>query len=172
MVYSDPNNTNSMAYQYTLLGYWLKTSHWNISWAVTLHLYNMADRGEKLQKPHCYHPFSDSRATYLTKNHYENYSPKMVPTNPTGSWTIVPFARQHFGDNCCYQHDNTRPHHARVVLDFLHHGNISKMEQPARSPDCNPMEHIWAVQSPVWTTRPRILESPVKLCWINGQKAL
>ena len=31
--------------------------------------------------------FSDSRDTYLTKNHYENYSPKMVPTNPTGSWT-------------------------------------------------------------------------------------
>ena len=47
----------------------------------------MADRGEKLQQLHCYHPFSDSRDTYLTKNHYENYSPKMVPTNSTGSWT-------------------------------------------------------------------------------------
>ena len=45
-------------------------------------------RGEKLQQLHCYHPFSDSRDTYLTKTHYENYSPKMVPTNPTGSWTI------------------------------------------------------------------------------------
>ena len=44
-------------------------------------------RGEKLQQLHRYHPFSDSRDTYLTKNHYENYSPKMVPTNPTGSWT-------------------------------------------------------------------------------------
>ena len=44
-------------------------------------------RGEKLQQLHCYHPFSDSRDTYLAKNHYENYSPKMVPTNPTGSWT-------------------------------------------------------------------------------------
>ena len=48
----------------------------------------MADRGEKLQQPHCNHPFSDSRDTYLAKNHYKNYSPKMVPTNPTGSWTI------------------------------------------------------------------------------------
>ena len=53
-----------------------------------LHLYNMADRGEKLQQLHCYHPFSDSGDTYLAKNHYENYSPKMVPTNPTGSWTM------------------------------------------------------------------------------------
>ena len=59
----------------------------NFSRAATLHLCNMADSGEKLQQPHCYHPFSDSRDTYLTKNHYENYSPKMVPTNPTGSWT-------------------------------------------------------------------------------------
>ena len=89
MVFSDPNNTNSIAYQHTLLSYWLKTSHWNISWAATLHLYNLADRGEKLQQPHCYHLFSDSRDTYLTKDHYENYSPKMVPTNPTGSWTII-----------------------------------------------------------------------------------
>ena len=88
MVYSDPNNTNSIVYQHTLLSYQLKTSHWNFSRAATLHLCNMADRGEKLQQPHCYHPFSDSRDTYLTKNHYENYSPKMVPTNPSGSWTI------------------------------------------------------------------------------------
>ena len=87
MVYSDPNNTNSIVYQHTLLSYQLKTSHWNFSRVATLHLCNMADRGEKLQQPHCYHPFSDSRDTYLTKNHYENYSPKMVPTNPTGSWT-------------------------------------------------------------------------------------
>ena len=32
---------------------------------------------------------------------------------------------------------------AWVVLDFLQQGNVTKMEQPARSPDCNPIEHIW-----------------------------
>ena len=90
MVYSDPNNTNSIVYQHTLLSYQLKTSPWHFSRAATLHLYNMADRGEKLQQLHCYHLFSDSRDTYLTKNHHENYSPKMVPTNPTGSWTTRP----------------------------------------------------------------------------------
>ena len=104
MVYSDPNKTNSIAYQHTLLSYWLKTSHWNISSVDALHLYNMADRGEKLQKPHCYHPFSDSRDTYLTKNHYENYSPKMVPTNPTGSWT-----------NSSCQHCRALTHWGRVT---------------------------------------------------------
>ena len=95
MVYSDPNNTNSIVYQHTLLSYQLKTSPWNFSRAATLHLYNMADRGEKLQQLHCYHLFSDSKDTYLTKNHHENYSPKMVPTNPTGSWTIWGCPRSH-----------------------------------------------------------------------------
>ena len=34
-------------------------------------------------------------------------------------------------------------HRARVVLDFLQQGNVTKMEQPPRSPDCNPIEHLW-----------------------------
>ena len=49
-------------------------------------------KGEKLQQLQCYHPFSDSRDTYLTKNHYENYSLKMVPIAKiwgSGSWTSI-----------------------------------------------------------------------------------
>ena len=57
--------------------------------------------------------------------------------------TIVPFARHYFGDNYRYQDDNATPHRARVVLDFLQLGNVTKMEQPPRSPDCNPIEHLW-----------------------------
>ena len=57
--------------------------------------------------------------------------------------TLVPFARHYFGDNYRYQDDNATPHRARVVLDFLHQGNVTKMEQPPRSPDCNPIEHLW-----------------------------
>ena len=55
--------------------------------------------------------------------------------------TLVPFARQHFGDNYRYLDNNAMPHHARVVLDFLQQGNITKMGQPERSPDYNPIEH-------------------------------
>ena len=44
--------------------------------------------------------------------------------------TLVPFARLYFGDNYCYQDDNATPHRARVVLDFLQLGNVTKMEQP------------------------------------------
>ena len=57
--------------------------------------------------------------------------------------TLVPFARHYFGDNYRYQDDNATPHRARVVLDFLQQGNVTKMEQPPRSPDCNPIEHLW-----------------------------
>ena len=56
--------------------------------------------------------------------------------------TLLPLARQHFGNNYRCQDDNAIPHRARVVLDFLQPGCATKMEQPARSPDCNPMEHI------------------------------
>ena len=57
--------------------------------------------------------------------------------------TLVPFARHYFRDNYHYQDDNATPHRARVVLDFLQQGNVTKMEQPPRSPDCNPIEHLW-----------------------------
>ena len=57
--------------------------------------------------------------------------------------TLVPFARHYFGDNYRYQDDNATPHRARVVLDFLQQGNVTKMEQPPRSPNCNPIEHLW-----------------------------
>ena len=41
---------------------------------------------KKLPLMYCYHIFSNSRVVYLAKNHYENFSPQMVLTNPTGSW--------------------------------------------------------------------------------------
>ena len=39
--------------------------------------------------------------------------------------------------------DNATPHRAWVVLEFIQQGNVTKIEQPARSPDCIPIEHIW-----------------------------
>ena len=59
------------------------------------------------------------------------------------SFLLVPFARHYIGDNYRYQDDNATPHHARIVLAFLQQGHVTKMEQPPRSPDCNPIEHLW-----------------------------
>ena len=93
LIHSDPNNMNSIVYHLIIVRYSMKTLHWYFPWATALYLYNMTSRGGKLQQLHCYHTFSDSLDIYLTKNHYENYSPKMVPIAKIwgpGSWTNCP----------------------------------------------------------------------------------
>ena len=57
--------------------------------------------------------------------------------------TSMSFAREHFGDNYCYQDYNITPHRVRIVFHFLLQGNVTKMEQPARWLHCNPIKHIW-----------------------------
>ncbi|UYV74088.1 hypothetical protein LAZ67_11002072 [Cordylochernes scorpioides] len=39
--------------------------------------------------------------------------------------------------------DNARPHRARLVNEYLQSENIRRMDRPARSPDLNPLEHVW-----------------------------
>ena len=78
---------------------------WDIQWKPYIDIFprrppciytNMADRGEKLQELHCYHPFSDSRDIYLTKItmriiHHRWYRPTPLAHGLwVSSCTIVP----------------------------------------------------------------------------------
>ena len=55
----------------------------------------------------------------------------------------IPFLRRNAP--AVFQHDNARPHTARITRAHLAASNVNVMQWPAMSPDMNPIEHIWDV---------------------------
>jgi transposase len=49
--------------------------------------------------------------------------------------------------------DNARPHRARVVEQYLEQETIVYMDWPARSPNLNPIEHVWNMLQVVLSRR-------------------
>lgn len=55
---------------------------------------------------------------------------------------IVPLART-IGPDFQFLDDNARPHRAQIVMQAIEEGEIQHLPLPARSPDLNPVEHVW-----------------------------
>lgn len=60
-------------------------------------------------------------------------------------WQIVPPFIHQRPRGVIYQHDNARPHRARMVLDFLDANDLIVLPCAACSPDMSPIEHCWDV---------------------------
>ena len=55
---------------------------------------------------------------------------------------VIP-ALQRIGAAAMFQDNNTRPHRARVVTDFLRQHNVNRMDWPPYLSDLNPIDHAW-----------------------------
>ncbi len=74
---------------------------------------------------------------------------------------VVPFIHDH---HLMLQHDNARPHVARICTQFLEAENIPVLAWPAYSLDMSPIEHVWDALDRLIRQRVPVPDNIQQLC--------
>jgi hypothetical protein len=60
---------------------------------------------------------------------------------------MLPFAHLKYGTSIVFQQDNAPIHSSRMTKVFFAEQSIEVLDWPARSPDLNPIENLWATMA-------------------------